>query len=493
MTPVLIQLPSADVLAGPDESLPSVDPGSPPVPVTGGGLLAVLDPGTGLRGLFRGEERISGQLEVTVDGMPIPGSARLRAGKGGWSRSIPLSEGGSLTETGFQGDAPAATVLQWTLRAGSGNEGRSSPAAVRRLEVRLSLPGQARPITADLPVSLETPATVAILPDADQVDRLLGFLRSLRSRERLRANRRPSKGAAGIAFLLDGRAIPSLERALLALEDAPIGARPGGEPLPPFLAGLTGEAPCYLDAAGTSELGTAALGAGWRPVARAALEFLGSSEASALPLLHLLADWAAWTGDVQLMGPLRPALERAAREAGGIRIPTNLATLRDALPPRPIPVGAQELAIALGAPGPEDPSAIAAARTLAAAGTIREWVEHRLGALPDAAFGRLRIAPVVTGEWSSLEAHGLRVGDACVQVGCLRTERSVSFQVTQVEGRVPLNLVFEPILHDLDIERVLIGGQPADVQILPEGRGSRLRCQFPLDQEREITALVREA
>ena len=88
--PALVPLPSSDRLEGPEPSVRSARRESDIVPVTGGGIVAVLHARLGIRGLFRGDRRLSGPLELELSGVPVPASRDLRAGKGAWQRRIPL-------------------------------------------------------------------------------------------------------------------------------------------------------------------------------------------------------------------------------------------------------------------------------------------------------------------------------------------------------------------------------------------------------------------
>jgi hypothetical protein len=128
-----------------------------------------------------------------------------------------------------------------------------------------------------------------------------------------------------------------------------------------------------------------------------------------------------------------------------------------------------------------------------AARIIRSAVEGLLGVIPDAAWGRLRLAPDLTqlapgddGE-RTLSVEGLRIADARVRLTCRSHATGCTLAVAQVGGRVPLNLIFEPRLPLARVDRVEMGGEAVQVQILEEGPGIRLRLQFPLDPARSIT------
>ncbi len=443
------------------------------MPVTGGGLVALVHPGLGLRGLFRGEDRLTGELALTLDGVPVGGSERGRAGRGAWSRTVRLEHGGALLETGLLCDAPQAMVLQWLSRpAGSPSAPPLPPSS--RLLVRIHIGHGDPPEAATLPLSPGEAATLVVLPGDAPPDRSTDLLRSLDARRRMRARRSLSHGKTGLSVLVDGSPDPSVERALLSIDDAPLGMGAQGEPLGPFLAGARPDRPWYLQGVELAELGTAALESGRRALARAILETaLDHRAIPPLPLLHLAADWVAWTGDARPLSARRSALERVAASTG-VPVALDLSGLREALPPRRTPEGA---------------SMTPAGGTPAAAAVVRDWVEGCLGAIPDGPFGRLRLAPRIA-ESGAGEVRGLRVGDASVSVVWSRSEHSVRVHVSQSEGRVPLNLVFEPLLPQFRPGEVRIGGEPAQVDVSREGDQARVRCQFPLDPGRDMEILA---
>ncbi len=128
-----------------------------------------------------------------------------------------------------------------------------------------------------------------------------------------------------------------------------------------------------------------------------------------------------------------------------------------------------------------------------AARIVRSAVEGVLGVVPDAAWGRLRMAPDLTqvppgdDDLRALTLDGLRVGDARVHLTCRAHATGCTLAVAQVGGRVPLNLVFEPRLPLARVDRVEMGGEAVQVQIQEDGAGIRMRLQFPLDPARSIT------
>jgi hypothetical protein len=110
------------------------------------------------------------------------------------------------------------------------------------------------------------------------------------------------------------------------------------------------------------------------------------------------------------------------------------------------------------------------------------------GARSEAAWGRLRLAPQIPATWTRVGLTGIHVGDARVSVHYTSHGTTRAFALEQTEGRVPVDLVFEPSV-DGPVARVLVDGDPTDV--IPEttrGR-SRVRLQMPLDGERRVELL----
>jgi hypothetical protein len=79
------------------------------------------------------------------------------------------------------------------------------------------------------------------------------------------------------------------------------------------------------------------------------------------------------------------------------------------------------------------------------------------------------------------------MGDVTVTFEFRREAKRSTFSLRQEGGRVPVQLVFEPLLPLARVAEVRIGDAVADVGLTREGKGVRLACQFPLDPERRIT------
>jgi len=484
--------------------------------VTGGGLVAILDPARGLQSLWRGEEQVWGPLELPRElGTPGP-SPSLTLGPGTWERVVPLEGGGALRERGLLPDAEAVAVVQWTV------EGKDE---------------------APLVVALDPGGVHAGEPEArERVGRVL------RARELERLTRGSVPGEDDLEIRWGGPNGAQLSVALAIapdlLDECPAGVDGEGDPAPPFLGGVQDGRPVYLQGAPLAEVGLAALAAGRHTLARSALRTLvRAPDPSPVPLLFLAARWTAWTGEPGFLLELERPLERAAVEAlalhgqpaPGAAFPTPLRALelladgmeplglerwtrglRDRIrevrrggeetveAPRKVslPVlGAGATAVAPDDPaletdpvlpppeafGPPDLPGHHPRRTLRGARLVRAWIEGTLGALPDAAWGRLTLAPTIPNGLESFHLRGLRVGDARIRLDCRRDGPTLSFLLRQESGRLPVNLIFQPRLPFPGVERVLIGDDPADVEVVREGNGTTLRCQFPLDPERRMT------
>jgi hypothetical protein len=232
-------------------------------------------------------------------------------------------------------------------------------------------------------------------------------------------------------------------------------------------------------------------------------------------LLGGLADAVEPLGDRDWVRALR---EMAQELAAGAEAPPPTPD-GEADPPRPsrglpLPViGASPPPPASTLPGPRPEAAqlppvevfaspfhpaVAARRTVHAARLVRSAVEDLLGVRPDASYGRVTLAPdlrrIPAGETGvrHLTARGLRVGDVRIDLDCRITGTGGTLRVSQVAGRVPVNVIFEPRLPLSQVRGVEFAGnegagEPVNVDIHELDEGVRLRFQFPLDPERRVT------
>jgi len=107
------------------------------------------------------------------------------------------------------------------------------------------------------------------------------------------------------------------------------------------------------------------------------------------------------------------------------------------------------------------------------------------GARSEAPWGRLRLAPQLPPTWTRASLTGVYVGDARISLHYTSNETTRTFVLEQSEGRVPVDLVFEPSVDGV-VSSVLVDDGPTD--IVPETKGgrSRVRLQMPLDGERKV-------
>jgi hypothetical protein len=392
----------------------------------------------------------------------------------------------------------------------------------------------------DLNLGTLFPVTVLVLPEGETLETTGRLLRPHRAREEQRANRARSTSTDTLRIVVDGEEDVAVRSALNAIDDSPLSRR-GGDVESLFVAGIEDGAPRFLEGSHLAELGVAALLSGRRSLARSTLEALCAlTNPSALPLLHFAGRWAHWTGDPRFLLALRPALDRTIlaldRSANSPSLPPPSRALRELIEGIE-PLGDEEWNRSLrgqlerieagaspsrrrtlpvlggGAPiGGNDPAhsgepqsgervpdlphpstfaapdhpGVLARRTVQGARILRSWIEGTLGVRPDAGYGRIRIAPAIEPEWQSFEAGGITAGDARLSFRFRSEREGCEFILRQEGGKVPVNLIFEPLLPIDRVTKVWIDGEVAEVETESEEGGIRLRCQLPLDGERRI-------
>lgn len=142
-------------------------------------------------------------------------------------------------------------------------------------------------------------------------------------------------------------------------------------------------------------------------------------------------------------------------------------------------------AVAAGARSP--PGDLCPWHSATTALVLASLVFGMLGARADAAYGRLRLAPRVPESWDRFRITGLRVGDATVGLSYRRAGGRHTFVLAPTAGRVPLNVVFEPLLPVAEVGAVRVEGEPAEVDVRRSRGRSGVRLQLPLDSRREVT------
>lgn len=528
--PRLLPLTPRSTLAGPGPGGPADEASDAPQAVTGGGLLAILDPRSGVLSLWRGRAALAGRLEIEVAGARASPEGPFHSRSGSWTGRYRLPGGGALVETGLLADSVRAAVFQWSLPPGvSAPAPASHPDQPGRLVARLFGPGGSVVEEARLSISVDAPAILAVLsPDEDR-ERAASLLTPLSARERQRRGRAGVHIIEPFALSVDGRPAEGVEAALRALDDAALDEPAGPKP-PLFVGAISRDGPSYLEGTALAELGTAALLAGRRPIARAALKALAADPGASPPaFIRLAARYVLWTGLPDVLSSLTAELEEAVEavraappEAGYPGPDETLDLLRSALEPfgrigtrlvggedhPEAPAAAHvHLPMAGGgrsAPGSEaDRRAEARLRSagpsvdssrpghplppiLDAAELLRSWVEGELGVEPDASYGRVHLGPRIAGGREALEVRGLAVADAALRLDVRRAPGSYEICVSQEGGRIPLNLIFAPWLPLRRVSEVRMEGEVVRAELVPVGEGTRVQMQFPLDPSRAI-------
>jgi hypothetical protein len=138
---------------------------------------------------------------------------------------------------------------------------------------------------------------------------------------------------------------------------------------------------------------------------------------------------------------------------------------------------------ALGAPVVDGPPVSPLVPSLA----LWTLVTGLLGVHPDAAYGRLRLGPMLPSSWNRVTVRGLAFGDATLDLHYERAGGRHHLRVTPTGGAVPIMLILEPALPVAEITRTLVDGHAAEVDAFARGGRMVVRLQMPLDSERSLT------
>lgn len=122
-----------------------------------------------------------------------------------------------------------------------------------------------------------------------------------------------------------------------------------------------------------------------------------------------------------------------------------------------------------------------------AAMVVAPLVYGMLGTLPDAPYGRIRLAPQLPRRWRNAEVRNLRVGDARIALRYGRSGHRHTFSIEQIAGALPFTLIFEPLVPAGAIADTLVDGRSVHLEHLHLGERAGVRVQIPLDRERTVT------
>jgi len=110
-----------------------------------------------------------------------------------------------------------------------------------------------------------------------------------------------------------------------------------------------------------------------------------------------------------------------------------------------------------------------------------------LGARADAFVGRLRLAPRIPRDRNRWTVDGILMGDSRMCLSYHTVDHRHTFRLEPTKGRVPMNLVFEPLLPPGPAPgRTWVDGESADVDRYRKGNRLGIRLQLPLDAPREV-------
>ncbi|MEZ4417104.1 MAG: hypothetical protein R3E10_15230 [Gemmatimonadota bacterium] len=133
------------------------------------------------------------------------------------------------------------------------------------------------------------------------------------------------------------------------------------------------------------------------------------------------------------------------------------------------------------------------ARHLGQASDLVRAVHSSVGIRPDAPYARVGVAPHCPPDWNAFALEHLRVGTSEMRVRYRRTDRSHRFDCEQTWGVVPLTVVLEPWLPVPTTAAAHVDGSPGEPAREPEGGGSRIRLQMPLEAPRSLEIAVEDA
>ncbi|MEK9507311.1 hypothetical protein WI460_03815 [Gemmatimonadota bacterium Y43] len=168
--------------------------------------------------------------------------------------------------------------------------------------------------------------------------------------------------------------------------------------------------------------------------------------------------------------PRRDELRRALERAAGAEGEWSAAVLERAL-----------AALAAGETDGESPDPELALDLL---------VRGVLGITPDAAYGRIEVAPALPAGWGTVRVEGIALGDARVGFEIRRESHTVRIALHQTAGGAPVTWILAPRLEGSTIEAVRVDGAPAEVDAHRSGTRIQPRLQLPAERERVVEVEV---
>lgn len=112
-----------------------------------------------------------------------------------------------------------------------------------------------------------------------------------------------------------------------------------------------------------------------------------------------------------------------------------------------------------------------------------------LGLRPDAAVGRLTLAPRLPAHLIRFAATGIRLGASVLTLRYAREEGSRRFEIEPVTAAVPPLLVFEPTVSG-EVSEVRVDGEAAELDARRMGGHTVVPVQLPLDAPRVVEIAV---
>lgn len=296
------------------------------------------------------------------------------------------------------------------------------------------------------------------------------------------------------------------------LGDVARGALAAGE-LAVARAALTTFVPAGHDDIDTLALGVAWTGRGPELLAhRAALDRLAADAPP--PVRRRLADAAEAAGEEEWAAALR----LPPSPTGGRRLPTvgrapaspppgaasGPSTPADEVPPPPdvpdVPdVNDLRTALAVAGGSGVGWSIAVLERTLErlergdlpresteAALALDLFLRGVLGIVPDAAYGRIEIAPALPAGWGPVTVRGIALEDARVGFRIRSDAGRVEIALHQTAGGAPVTWILSPRLEGAAIASVRVDGQPAEIDSRIVGDRIQPRIQLPAERERIV-------